>query len=293
MTRHQIRNLKRALKTQGAFLVRLLFSEVLTILVLWLLFSTAQGADVFPEPLTIGSYELGRGIVAPGAMATIHGRAFTTEAAKPLLADLPTELSSVRVWLGGREKGLAVPLRYVGYDEIAVVMPAIPKAATWWYGWQRVEVDAPLGFYVGWVVVMPTSAEIFTNRCLDSPACTNGMPFGGAWVNLQQVFPTLNLPIPNQNTKLWFYGSGFRNAARVVAWLTDELGGEVLIECHAEAHAKFAGWDVVSFGLPATIPRNGVDVPLQGEITIQLLAQQPLPMRWWSLANPVKVQVLP
>jgi hypothetical protein len=74
MTRRQIRNLKSALKTQGAFLVRLIFSEALTIFALWLFFSTAQGAQAFPEPLTIGSYELGRGIVAPGAMATIHGR---------------------------------------------------------------------------------------------------------------------------------------------------------------------------------------------------------------------------
>lgn len=243
------------------------------------------------EPLAIGSYELGRGIVAPEGLAKIHGRAFTTEIVRPLVRSFPLEMAGVRVWIGGRQNGLQARLRYVGFDELVIEMPPIPKTATWLLGWQRVDVEAPLGNYTGWVVVAPVSAEIFTNRCLDTASCIPGLPFGGAWVNLQRVYPTFTEPIPNHNTRIWVYGTGWRNAGRILAWIADEWGGLAAVECQVERHPMFEGWDTVSFLLPATLERNGQHVPLEGKITLQLAAQQPFPLRWWSFANAIQIEI--
>lgn len=276
------------MKKQAFFLLRIVFWDSVAVLLLLCFFVYAHGQ---PDTLTVTSYELGRGIIAPDAMATIRGQAFTNEPQQAYLYGLPTEMGGVRVWVGGKEQGQLAWLRYVGYDEICIVMPSIPPQASWLFGWQRVDVESPLGNYAGLVLVMPVSAEIFTNHCLDSESCINNLPFGGAWVNRTRVIPTLNEAIPNLSTQIWLYGSGWRHSPRIIIWLFDEFGGEVMTEGHVEPHEKFSGWDQVSFTLPANILRDGVLVPLRGRITIQVAAQQPFPMRWWSFVNPIQITV--
>lgn len=272
--------------TSARFAARHLLAAAAALVLLFLLSASAQG-----QTITVSSYELGRGIVASNGVAVVRGPAFSLNSAQAQVPQTPTELAGVRVWIGGKDDGLLATIRTVNYQEIGIVMPNVPRAATWFFGWQRVDVESPLGNYTGWVVVMPVSAEIFTNHCHDESNCIDGLPFGGAWVNLQQVYPSLNVPIPNHNTQLWFYGSGWRNAAKVVAWIADTEGNYAMVECSVQPHPLFPGWDTVSLTLPVTINRDGVEMPLAGEITIQMAAQQPFPLRWWSFANAVKVTI--
>lgn len=279
------------MKKQFRFTLRLLFGEALAVVFLFLLATMANGEAPIYEPCFIGSYEMGRGIVAAEGMATITARQFVTEPQQTSLQTLPTTLAGVRVWFGGRENGALAGIVSVGADKLVVQLPALPRSAAWLYGWQRVEVESPLGNYLGWVVVMPVSAEVFTNRCVDTPNCTPSIPFGMAWVNRERVYSPLVSPIPNNNTQIILYGNGFRNAARAVVWVTDELGGWAMVESEIAGRTIFPMWDSIAFTLPATLDRDGVQVPLSGRITLQVAAQQPLPMRWWSFANPVTIQI--
>lgn len=149
--------------------------------------------------------------------------AFTFESKQVSMFDSLTEIGGVQVWIGGKERGQLAQLRYVGYDTISFVMPSASSLQQ--LGWQQVEVSAPLGQYSALVFIAPVSAEIFTNHCIDSPSCINRMPFGLAWVNNSIVIPTLNEPIPNNNTQVSLFGTGLRRSARILVWITDELDG--------------------------------------------------------------------
>lgn len=278
MPRALLRTLSAQFRDRYKSMVKRLFSIVAVVL----FFGYANGQSRI-EPCWIGSHELGRGIIAADGLATITGRAFTdnpqpTEASNPT-----TEKSGVTVKIGG----IPARIRSVSFDSVSIIAPVVRS-----YGWNRVSVESSLGRYAGWVVVMPVSAEIFTNHCQDSIRCINGMPFGGAWVNLSQVIPLFDRPIPNNNTQIWINGSGWRHSPRVVAWIADEFGGETAIECKVSPDFPFTGWDIITFNLPPTINRNGVEVPLKGKVTFQLAAQQPLPFRWWSYANLITLDVV-
>lgn len=281
------------MKKQFRYTLRLLIGDALTVLLLFFLASQASGQSFAPqfEPCVIGSYEIGRGIVAAEGLAVVRARQFVTEPQQALMPNLPTTLAGVRVWIGEREDGALAGIVSVGADRIVIQMPSLPRSAVWLYGWQRVEVESPLGNYLGWAVVMPVSAEIFTNRCVDTPNCVPSLPFGMAWVNNERVYPTLAELIPNNNTQIVLYGNGFRNASRSVVWVTDEFGGWAMVEGGIASRTLFPMWDSIAFTLPATLERDGARVPLSGKITLQIAAQQPLPMRWWSFANPVTIQI--
>jgi len=275
------------MKRQLGFMFRILFWDAVMICVLVFAFTYAHAQN---EQITVGSYELGRGIIAPDALAIIHGGAFTFESKQVSMFDSLTEIGGVQVWIGGKERGQLAQLRYVGYDTISFVMPSASSLQQ--LGWQQVEVSAPLGQYSALVFIAPVSAEIFTNHCIDSPSCINRMPFGLAWVNNSIIIPTLNEPIPNNNTQVSLFGTGLRRSARILVWITDELDGQAVVEGRVAPHSFFIGWDVVSFPLPATIQRDGREVPLRGKITVQLAAAQPSPLRWWSFANSIELTVM-
>lgn len=187
----------------------------------------AQGAGIYVQ-----GFAGDRGFIAPGSLAKIEGASFVEEGAPNVLSgELPTELAGVRVFLDGQPCGLRTVVR----GRIIFEVPTISR-----FGWHRLLVTSPLGKHWAFVRIAPVAPGIFTNP--------DGTPLGEA-VSGQRVMPFVSGPILNRETRVNFWGSGFRYGA-VTAFVGDE---GMPVAAQVTPHFLFAGVDYVTFDLPPQV----------------------------------------
>lgn len=191
------------------------------------------------------NYASERGFIAPDSLAKIEGAEFVSTGFPPVMGgELPKEVGGVRVWLGNVECGL----RSVSPRMIVFLVPEVG------YGWQLLTTQTLNGWHSTLALVLPLSPGIFTNP--------DGTPHGEAFINSSQIVPFVQGATTNSNTQLRFWGTGFRRAADVTAFIGNETMLE-MVSVKVSSHPLFAGIDFALMDLPPG---------MTGEVSIVLFA---------------------
>lgn len=256
MTKRQSIKFKAALKKQGSFLLRLLFTETLAIIALIAFTSYAHGQTAYT--LAVSHNASGHGVVSGGcaAVVTITGDEFISEPVGATLPALPFQLGGVTVTVDG----YPAVIWYASKDKVRFIAPYTqtpPKKRR--LNWYQIVVRTPTNTFSGWVAYAPIAPGVYEQ-------VDNGVKHPqGFWQDAGNPFlvsPITDAPIP-AGSRLALSGSGFRNAEKVRVWIDD--GYDLWIvdgQLAADPVNSFTGWaglqwiELVGLQLPAEARGN-------------------------------------
>lgn len=269
MIKRQATKFKAAIKKQGSFLLRLLFTETLTIIALLTFAAYAQGQS--PYTLTVSHNATGRGVVSGGcaALIAITGDEFISEPARATLPTLPYQLGGVTVTVDNQP----AVMWFVGTDKIRFIAPylqtPIKKRRLNWY---QIVVRTPTNTYSGWTAYAPTAPGIY-EQVTNGTRHPQGLYQDAA--NPFFVSAISDAPFP-AGARLALAGTGFRNADKVRVWIDD--GYDLWIvdgTMTPDPVNSLVGWngfpwiEMVGLQLPADARGNLVLVVQAGEMWSQ------------------------
>ncbi len=242
------------MKKQFAFILRLVFSEAITVLVLFALYSFANAQPVAPAPYTISVYHNAseRGVVSPGcaAIVEVSGGQFSIEAMQTLQNPLPFEVAGITVTIDGKQ----APIRLVSPNKLAIIAPDVtfpPRMRR--LAWFRVTVTTPTDVFTGWAAYAPTAPGLYEQ--------TSGKTRhvqGLYQASPQLITPITDEPIP-AGVRVVLLGSGMRDAKQLRVWLDDGFDLWIVpatLAVDVAPQGGLAGWagfpwiEGVAFDLP-------------------------------------------